>query len=119
MDITQRQLADASKFLNNSVVLTFAADEPQVVSKKLMKIAKGNKNIVPAGVIFENKVYDQNFIKDLAKLPSREELLTQVVVRVKSPITGLVLGLGQIVRGLVQALNEIKKKREAAPQPAA
>ena len=115
----QKEYAKAGEFFKNGVVLTFADKEPQAVSKVLVKVAKGNKNIVPAGVIFEDKVYGQDFIQALAKLPSRTELLTQVVVRIKSPISAFVMGLGGMVRGLVQVLSEIKKQREASPQPAA
>ncbi|MDP3921475.1 MAG: 50S ribosomal protein L10 [Candidatus Omnitrophota bacterium] len=111
--------AKAGEFFKHAVVLTFADKEPQDVSRVLIKIAKQNNKIVPAGVIFENKIYDHGFIQNLSILPSRKELLTQVVVRVKSPISGLVLGLGGIIRGLVQTLSEIKKQREAAPQAAA
>ena len=64
------------------------------------------------GILFEDKVYDQEFVKQLSKLPSRQELLTQVVVRVKSPISGFVLTLNQLVKGVVVALNEVKKKKE-------
>jgi len=45
-------------------------------------------------------------------------LLTQAVIRIKSPISGFVMTLGQVVRGLVQVLSEVKKKREAASSAA-
>ena len=81
-------------------------------------IDQEQKKFTPTGVIFENKVCSQEFIKQLSLLPSRQELLTQVVVRVKSPISGFVMTLGQVVRGLVQVLSEVKKKREAQPSTA-
>ena len=104
---------DADAFLNGQIVVTFGETEPQNISKAVVGFAKANNKLVPAGVIFENKVYGADFVKRLATMPSRHELLTQVVVRVKSPISGLVMTLAAINRGLVVALNEIRKKREA------
>ena len=109
---------EAEKFLKGSVLVTFGDKDPQLISKAIIDFIKTNQKIVSSGVIFENKVYDQTFVRQLASLPSRQELLTQTVVRIKSPITGLVMTLGQVVRGVVVALNEIKKLKEAQPQTA-
>ena len=108
------QQGDAAAFLDGSVVMTFGDKDPQKISKALVEYAKGNNKFAPSGVVFEQKVYDQEFVKRLAALPSREELLTQVVIRVKSPISGFVMTLSQLVRGLVVALNEVKKQRESS-----
>lgn len=113
-----RGLQTAENFLRGSVVVTFGDRDPQSISKVIVEYAKSHEKLVPAAVIFENQVYDQAFVKKLAKLPSRHELLTQLAVRIKSPITGLVLTLNQLVQGLVIALNEVRKKREAVPQTA-
>jgi len=114
----ERSYTEAEKFLNGSVLFTFCEKDPQMASKALMDFAKGNQKLVPAGVIFEGKIYDQAFVEQLSKLLSRQELLTQVVVRIKSPISGLVMTLGQVMRGVVVALNAIKQKKETAPQAA-
>ena len=118
--IVKRVFADQSLpsvdlLLKGSLLVTFAERDPQFVSKAIVEFSKSHNKLVPAGVLFERQLYDQEFVKRLAKLPSRHELLTQVVTRVKSPITGFVMTLGQIVRGLVVVLNEVKNKKEAQP----
>ncbi|MBI3306707.1 MAG: 50S ribosomal protein L10 [Candidatus Omnitrophica bacterium] len=115
---SEMKVSDAGKLLKGSVVITLGDKDPQVISKAILDFVKSNEKIQPTGMVFENVVYGQDFVKQLAKLPSRHELLTQVAVRVKSPISGFVMTLGQMTRGLVVALNEIKKKREAAPAAA-
>lgn len=107
-------LTEAEKFLKGSVIVTFADKEPQLISKTVFDFAKTNQKFSPVGVVLDHKVYDESYIKQLAKLPSRQELLAQVVTRINSPITGLVLTLGQLIRGLAVALNEVKKKKETA-----
>ncbi len=107
-----KKFTEAEKFLKSQVLVTFGTKDPQAISKAIVDFAKGNNKLTPAGMIMDNKVYGQEFVKQLAALPSRHELLTQVVVRVKSPISGFVMTLGQLTRGLVVALNEVKKKKE-------
>ena len=104
---------EAKKFLKGAVLVTFGDKDPQFISKQIVEYAKVNKKFASGGVIFEEKVMDSVFVENLATLPSREELLTQLVVRVQSPIFGFVMGLNQVLRGFVQVVNEIKKQREA------
>ncbi len=109
----KHKVSEAEKFLKGQIVVTFGSGEPQVISKTLVNYAKTNKKLIPNGVVFESRVYDQTFVQKLAMLPSRQELLTQVVVRVQSPISGFVMTLNQVLRGFVVALNEIKKQKES------
>lgn len=109
---TEKKFTDAEKFLKAQVLVTFGTKDPQAISKVIVDFSKANKKLNPEGMIMDNKVYGQEFVKQLASLPSRQELLTQVVIRVKSPISGFVLTLGQLTKGLVVALNEVKKKKE-------
>ncbi|HOG23611.1 MAG TPA: 50S ribosomal protein L10 [Candidatus Omnitrophota bacterium] len=104
----------AEKFLTGSVIVTFGEKDPQDISKKIVDFAKANDKWKASGVIFEGQVHGEDFVKQLATLPSRKELMTQVVIRVKSPLAGLVNVLGGLTRNLVVALGEIKKKRETS-----
>ncbi len=107
-------LGEIDSYLKGHVLITFGEGAPQTISKAIVDFAKKNEKFVPRAVVFEKKLYDQQFIKSLALLPSRQELLTQVVVRMKSPISGFVMTLNQVLRGFAVALNEIKKKKEGA-----
>ena len=108
------ELGEVESYLKGHVLITFGKDAPQTISKAIIEFAKKNEKFVPRAVLFEKKMYDKNFVKSLASLPSRKELLTQVVVRMKSPISGFVITLNQLLRGVAVALNEIKKKKESS-----
>jgi large subunit ribosomal protein L10 len=110
--LASRTLSEAEKFLAGQILVTFVKQDPQFASKALVDFAKKNKKFVPSGIIFEGKVYGGEFIQRLSALPSRHELLTQMVVRMKSPVSGFVMTLNAVLRGLVIALSEIKKKKE-------
>lgn len=122
------EVPQAEKFLQGSILITLGTEDPQPVSKILADFSKGRDSVELKGLIFGKKLYEGSFIKELAKLPSRKELLTQLAVRFRSPITALVVSLNQLLQSLVIVLNEVRKKRiqdapstpasEAPPQPA-
>ncbi len=107
-----KKFNEAEKFLQGQVLVTFGNKEPQMISKAIVEFAKANNKLIPVGMIMDNKVYGGEFVKQLAQLPSRHELLTQLAVRIKSPVSGFVLTLSQIMKGFVIALNEVRKKKE-------
>jgi len=111
---TQFKVGGAEKYLSGSVIITFGDKDPQDISRKLCEFSKTNEKWKSAGVIFEGQVYGEDFIKQLSKLPSRKELLTQLVLRMNSPIQGFANVLGALTRNLVVALEEVRKKKAAA-----
>lgn len=115
---SELKLEGIEKLFDRQVLITFGDKDPQIISKALLTYVKTNKKVSASGVVFENKIYDSKFVQRLSELPSREELLTQVVVRIKSPISGFVMTLGQLLRGLVTVLNEVKKQKETGPAAA-
>ena len=64
----------------------------------------------------DGKVIDEEGVKALASLPSKEVLLAQVLGGLNAPITGFVSVLNGNIRGLAAALKAIadKKSEEAA-----
>ena len=115
--LEKAQLSEASRFLEGSVLVTLGSEEPQRISKTLVEFVKTHENFELKGLILDRQVYEASFIKELARLPSRKELLTQVAVRMKSPLARLAMTLGSLTRSLAVALNEIYKKRaQESPQ---
>ena len=109
----------AARFLEGSILVTLGVQEPQLVSKTLVDFVKGRENMELRGMILDGRILEGSFVRELARLPGRKELLTQVAIRMKSPITGFVLTLKGLVQSLVIALSEIQKKKTAeTPQPA-
>ena len=105
------KLPEAERFLDGATLVTLGAKEPQLVSKALVEFAKGRDNVELRGMILDGKAFEGSFIRELAKLPSRKELLTAVAIRMKSPITAFVMTLNGILQSFVIVLNEIQKKK--------
>ena len=65
------------------------------------------------GGIVEGAVFDAKGIKKVATLPSRQELLAQLVAALQSPISGFVGTLEGIAREFVYTLQAIADKKSS------
>jgi large subunit ribosomal protein L10 len=93
-----------------------AKADPIAPARLLSKFAEGQdgKPKVKLGYL-DGTVYVEDQVAALAKLPTREVLLTQVVTGLQSPISGLAFCLSGILQNLVgtiQALTEKKRSEE-------
>jgi large subunit ribosomal protein L10 len=99
-------------FLEGPTAIAFSNTDPVAPAKLLAEFAKKfNKLELKAGVV-EGKVIDEKGVKELASLPSREELVAKMLGSLNAPISGFVNVLNGNLRGLVVALNAIKEQKE-------
>ena len=109
------ELESLMEFLIGPTSMAISKDE--VAPAKIMfKFAKSLEAFeLKAGVV-NGKVVDIAGIEQLAKLPSKEELIAKMLGSMSSPITGFVTVLSANIKGLAVALNAIieKKQNESA-----
>jgi large subunit ribosomal protein L10 len=89
-------------------------DDPVAPAKVLSQFAKDNNKLEIKVGILNGKVLDNQAIKALATLPSREVLLAQFLSALNAVPTSIVRVLAEIPRGLVNVLTAIKDQKEAA-----
>ena len=82
--------------------------------KALHEFAKDNENLKILAGALEGKQISDVEVVNLAKLPTKEELLAKVVGSMKSPINGFVGVLKGNLRKFVYALNAVKEAKEGA-----
>lgn len=100
-------------YLTGPTGLAFGVKDPIVPAKILVEFAKDDdKPSVKVGLV-EGKVVDVKQVKQLALLPSREVLISQILSAMQSPISGLVGALGGIIQKFVGTVDAIAKQREA------
>ncbi len=87
-------------------------DDEVAPAKVVAEFAKKNEAVEFYGGILEAKYIDENKVKELAKLPSKQELLAKMVGSMKAPISGFANVLSGNLRNLVYVLNAIKDKKE-------
>ena len=98
----------------NGYVLSYG--DAAAVAKAIRDFSKekGNEALVVKGAILDGKLLTKEQVFALADLPSREQLLAQVVGTIAGPLRGLVTVLSGPARGLVTCLGQIKDKKDAA-----
>ncbi len=100
-------LSDETLLKNISVATT---NDEVVGAKILFKFIKGKEDFKILGGLLNKVWIDGARIAELAKLPSKEELIAKTVGTIKAPLNGLVNVLNGNLRGLINTLNAIKNK---------
>lgn len=105
--------SDAVEFMEGPTVWAFCED-PVAPAKVLKDFAKGVNAIVMRGGILDGKTVGSDQLRALADLPSRDQLLAQVVGTIAMPLRNLVGALSAVPRNLVNVLDQVRKQKEEA-----
>lgn len=101
-------------FYKGPNAIVFSKNDPVAPAKILINFAKDNEKLeIKAGAL-AGKLLDIEEIKQLAKLPSKEELLGKLVYTLNAVPTSFVNVLSGVPRAFVNVLNAIKDQKEAA-----
>ncbi len=88
--------------------------DPVAVAKVLSGFAKSNDKLVIKAGAMPDFVMDENGIKALATLPSREELLAKLMATMQAPIGQFVRTLNEVPSRLVRTLAAVRDAKETA-----
>jgi large subunit ribosomal protein L10 len=101
-------VVDVKKMIGE-IALIFGLSDEILPAKTVFEFSKENKNLKILGGILEKKFVGAEKIEELAKLPSREELLMKLVRSILAPISNFINVLEANIKGLIYALSAIKK----------
>lgn len=92
------------------------SDEDAVAPIKVIKAfnrqqGKNDKVVVVKGCLFEGRVFDTEKADALSELPSREQLLAQLLGLLNAPMTNLVNVFAATGRKLVGTLESLKSQK--------
>ena len=94
-----------------SILTAVSFDDEVSAAKVLNDLIKTNDGIVFEAGILEGKGLTAAEVKQLASLPSKEQLLGQLVGTLNAPISGFVRVLDGNLRGIVTVLSAIQEKK--------
>lgn len=97
--------------LEGEVATVFSYEDEVLPAKLLDEFAKGKDTIRMLGGVLENHFISGEQVKQLAQLPSKQQLYAQVVGTINAPVSGFVNVLAGNLRGLVTALKQIEEKK--------
>lgn len=98
--------------LKQPTALITTADDAVELSKTAVKFQKSSEHFKIRAAVMDAALIDEATVQNLAKLPSREELIAKVVGGIKAPITRLVMSLSSPTNGFVNVVRAIKDKKE-------
>ena len=97
--------------LEGSILTSLGYNDEVAAAKLMAEFAKDREDIQIVGGILEGEFVGTDAIKQLATLPSREELLAQLVGSINAPVSGFVNALAGNLRNFVYVLNAVKEAK--------
>lgn len=92
--------------------VAFCGDDPVGLAKAVTDFAKDVPAIELKGGLLEGQPIAAEEVKEIAQMPSREELLTRLVFLLQSPISSFVKTLAALPRQFVVVLEQVRQQKE-------
>jgi large subunit ribosomal protein L10 len=93
--------------------VAFAFDDPIVPAKIIQKFSEKHNKVSLKVCVLEKQVYDGSRLGELAKLPSRKDIMAAILGSVQAPLAGVPMVINAVLRDLVSVVGEIEKKKAA------
>ncbi len=89
--------------------VAYCTDDPVGLAKALTEFAKTVPSVEFKGGIVDGSAITAEQVQDIAKMPSREDLMAKLLFLLQSPITRLARTLAAIPRDFVVVLDQISQ----------
>jgi large subunit ribosomal protein L10 len=100
--------------LKGPTAIAYCQGDPVRVAKIIQDFIKEKKKAAVRGGKIQRSVLGPSDIETLATLPSREQLIAQLVGAMASPLAGLANVMVGPLRGLVVVLSQIQEQKASA-----
>lgn len=90
----------------------FVTEEPVAIAKKMKKFADDNDGFEVFSGYLEGEILSGERVDEISKMPSREQLLANLVSSVNAPVANFVGVMSTMLRNFVYVIDGIKKKKE-------
>jgi len=114
--LARRAIADTPfKGLTDKMVGPIAygiSSDPVAVAKVLQEFAKGNEKFVIKAGAMPNVMMSAREVAELAKMPSRQELLAKLVATMQAPIAKFVRTLNEVPGRFARTLLAVRDQKE-------
>lgn len=111
--VDQAGLKDLMPYLTGPTAMAFCLADPIAGAKILADYQKQNEKLQLKACVFEDQVYDKNYIDQISKLPPTEQVQAQALGIISTPLRNMVGVLTNLLSSVVIVINEVKKQRES------
>ena len=98
-------------FLVGSTAIAISYDEPTAPAKVLKKFTEDHDKPDVKAILFDGELLDGSEYLKFATLPTKDELLTKLVLMLNNPITILARTLSASMTNFVNGLNNLKNTK--------
>jgi len=100
------------KYLKGPVAVAFTNSDLTDAAKVFKDFKKEHQNFSYFLGLMDNVVYEAEFIKRIADLPSREVLIGKILSLLNAPATNLSLIINQTIASLARGIKAVAEKNE-------
>ncbi|OQB05560.1 MAG: 50S ribosomal protein L10 [bacterium ADurb.Bin212] len=108
--LKEKKIEVDQEVLDKPLALAIGFQDEAVPAKAINDYAKNHEALEIVGGILENEFISESKVKQLAMLPSRQELQAKLLGTISAPMSGFVNVAAGNIRGLI---NVIRAKAEA------
>lgn len=112
--IQGKALEGLGEHFSGPTAVAYSEDAPVELAKALTDFAKTVPAVEFKGGLLNGQEVAAEQIKEIANLPTREELIAKLLFLLQSPVTRLVRTLAAIPRDFVVVLGQVAGKKEEA-----
>ncbi len=98
-------------YFKDQIAVIFVSKEASNVAKLICNVSQENERLKIIAGSYESRVFDQDMIKFLGSLPSKEVLVAQLCGLLKAPAARQVSMLHQMIARLLYVLKQASEKQ--------
>lgn len=97
--------------LSGSTAIAISYDEPVSPAKVIKDFNKENDLPSVKGILFDGDVLPGSDLERLAKMPSKEEMLSQLISMLHSPVQKFVSTISSPMQNMLGVISNLKEKK--------
>ena len=111
--INDQPLGDLKEHFTGPTAVAYTSEDVVGLAKALTEFRKEVPAIEFKAGLVDGQAVSAEQLEDIAKMPSREELMAKLLFLLQSPVTRFARVLNALTRDFVVVLNQIAEKKDA------
>ena len=99
--------------MTGPIAIAFGFEDPVAPAKAVAKFIKESKKGKMIGAVLDGKLLTEAETKDLAALPSKEELYAKLLGSINSPASGIANCVNGVMSALTRAMAAVRDQKAA------
>jgi large subunit ribosomal protein L10 len=97
--------------LKGPTAVAFVSEDVSAVAKVFKDFKKEVAEFQYTIGIMDNVVYSSDQIERIAELPSKEAILSQIMMLINAPLTQVATGINQVIASVARGINSVAEKQ--------